>query len=173
MAVVRLQSCDGVVFSVDLQVALVSGTIKTMLEDMGMLNGGGGEEEIVPLPNVRSEILQKVIEWATYHKDDPPPLPDDDESKLDETGRLRTDDIGDWDAAFLKVDLSTIFELLMTSNYLQMKGLLEVVSKTIANMIKGKTPEQIRQTFNIVNDFLINDDEPVPKKMRLDDAFGC
>ena len=25
--------------------------------------------------------------------------------------------------------------------------------KTVANMIKGKTPEEIRQTFNIVNDF--------------------
>lgn len=171
MSLIRLQSCDGVVFTVDVQVALVSGTIKTMLEDMGMLNGG--EEEIVPLPNVRSDILQKVIEWATYHKDDPPPLPDDDESKLDETGRLRTDDIGDWDAEFLKVDLSTIFELLMTSNYLNIKGLMEVVCKTIANMIKGKTPEEIRKTFNIVNDFLINDDEPVPKKRRLDDAFGC
>ena len=29
----------------------------------------------------------------------------------------------------------------------------DVGCKTVANMIKGKTPEQIRQTFNIVNDF--------------------
>lgn len=55
------------------------------------------EEEVVPLPNVNAAILKKVIQWCTYHKDDPP-LPDDDDSK-----EKRTDDISSWDADFLKV----------------------------------------------------------------------
>jgi len=29
----------------------------------------------------------------------------------------------------------------------------DVGCKTVANMIKGKTPEEIRRLFNIVNDF--------------------
>ena len=29
----------------------------------------------------------------------------------------------------------------------------DVGCKTVANMIKGKTPEEIRKLFNIVNDF--------------------
>ena len=37
------------------------------------------DEEVVPL-NVNAVILKKVIQWATYHKDDPP-LPEDDENK--------------------------------------------------------------------------------------------
>ena len=55
------------------------------------------DEEVVPLPNVNAAILKKVIQWATYHKDDPP-LPEDDENK-----EKRTDDICSWDADFLKV----------------------------------------------------------------------
>ena len=42
---------------------------------------------------------------------------------------------------------------LQAANYLDIKGLLDVTCKTIANMIKGKTPEEIRKTFNIKNDF--------------------
>lgn len=56
-----------------------------------------GEEEVVPLPNVNAAILKKVVQWCTYHKDDPP-LPDDDDNK-----EKRTDDISSWDADFLKV----------------------------------------------------------------------
>ena len=33
--------------------------------------------------------------------------------------------------------------------------------KTVANMIKGKTPEEIRKTFNIKNDFTQAEEEQV------------
>ncbi len=33
------------------------------------------------------------------------------------------------------------------------RGCSDVGCKTVANMIKGKTPEEIRKLFNIVNDF--------------------
>ena len=73
------------------------------------------DEEVVPLPNVNAAILKKVIQWATYHKDDPP-LPEDDENK-----EKRTDDICSWDADFLKVDQGTLFELILAANYLDIK----------------------------------------------------
>ncbi|GFG35732.1 hypothetical protein Cfor_05191, partial [Coptotermes formosanus] len=147
---IKLQSSDGEVFEVDVEIAKCSVTIKTMLEDLGM---DEDEEEAVPLPNVNSAILKKVIQWATYHKDDPPP-PEDDENK-----EKRTDDISSWDADFLKVDQGTLFELILAANYLDIKGLLDVTCKTVANMIKGKTPEEIRKTFNIKNDFTASEEE--------------
>jgi len=67
------------------------------------------EDEPVPLPNVNAAILKKVIQWCTYHKDDPP-QPEDDENK-----EKRTDDISSWDTEFLKVDQGTLFELILVS----------------------------------------------------------
>ena len=65
MAIIKLQSSDGEVFPVDVSIARQCQTIRTMLEDLGM---DEEEEEVVPLPNVNSAILRKVVQWATYHK---------------------------------------------------------------------------------------------------------
>nr|CAD7407588.1 unnamed protein product [Timema poppensis] len=115
---IKLQSSDGEVFDIDVEVAKCSVTIKTMLEDL-----------------------------------------EDDENK-----EKRTDDISSWDADFLKVDQGTLFELILAANYLDIKGLLDVTCKTVANMIKGKTPEEIRKTFNIKNDFTATEEEQVRKE---------
>lgn len=53
---------------------------------------------------------------------------------------------------------------LQAANYLDIKGLLDVTCKTVANMIKGKTPEEIRKTFNIKNDFSASEEEQVRKE---------
>lgn len=158
MPMIKLQSSDGEVFETDVQIAKCSGTIKTMLEDCGM---DEEEEAVVPLPNVNSAILRRVLQWANYHKDDPMQT-EDDENK-----EKRTDDISSWDADFLKVDQGTLFELILAANYLDTKGLLDVTCKTVANMIKGKTPEEIRKTFNIKNDFTPAEEDQVRKENKL------
>ena len=155
MPSIKLQSSDGETFPVDVDIAKKSVTIRTMLEDLGM---DEEDDEIVPLPNVNASILKKVIAWATYHKDDPP-VPEDDENK-----EKRTDDNSTWDTDFLKVDQGTLFELILAANYLDIKGLLDVTCKTVANMIKGKTPEEIRKTFNIKNDFTPAEEEQIRKE---------
>lgn len=50
---------------------------------------------------------------------------------------------------------------LQAANYLDIKGLLDVTCKTVANMIKGKAPDEIRKTFNIKNDFTPAEEEQV------------
>ena len=64
----------------------------------------------------------------------------------------------------LQVDQGTLFELILAANYLDIKGLLDVTCKTVANMIKGKTPEEIRKTFNIKNDFSPEEEEKVRRE---------
>jgi len=154
MPTVKLQSSDEQEFEVEKAVAEMSVTIKNMLEDMGE---GMGEAPI-PLPNVTGKILAKVIEYCKWHLEHPTPV---SEEKKDEK---RTDDIIPWDLDFCKVDQATLFELILAANYLDIKPLLDLTCKTVANMIKGKTPEEIRKTFNIKNDFTPEEEEQVRKE---------
>ena len=51
--------------------------------------------------------------------------------------------------------------LLQAANYMDIKPLLDLTCAKVASMIKGKTPEQIRKTFNITNDFTPEEEEAV------------
>tara|TARA_R110002050_G_scaffold205573_1_gene341331 strand:+ start:4960 stop:5154 length:195 start_codon:yes stop_codon:yes gene_type:complete len=57
-----------------------------------------------------------------------------------------------------------LFELIITANFLDIKPLLDLTCKTVANMIKGKTTEEIRKQFNIKNDFTPEEEEQVRKE---------
>lgn len=50
------------------------------------------------------------------------------------------------------------------ANYLDIKALLDVGCKTVANMIKGKSPEEIRKTFNIQNDFTQEEEDQIRRE---------
>jgi S-phase kinase-associated protein 1 len=58
-----------------------------------------------------------------------------------------------WYADFVNVEQVLLFELILAANYMDIKPLLDLTCATVASMIKGKTPEEIRKTFNIANDF--------------------
>lgn len=51
------------------------------------------------------------------------------------------------------MDQEVLFELILAANYMDVKALLDLCCAKVASMMKGKTAEQIRKTFNIVNDF--------------------
>lgn len=57
--------------------------------------------------------------------------------------------------------------LLQAANFLDIQSLLDLTCKTVANMIKGKTPDQIRAEFDIPNDFTPEELEDV----RRDNAW--
>eukprot|EP01083_Nonionella_stella_P104749 300623_1 len=61
--------------------------------------------------------------------------------------------VQEWFAEFVNVEQSLLFELILAANYMDIKPLLDLTCATVASMIKGKTPEEIRRTFNISNDF--------------------
>nr|CDJ95769.1 SKP1 component domain containing protein [Haemonchus contortus] len=151
----KLVTNDGEHFDVPRDVLRLSNTINTMLHDLNLENES---DDPIPICNVSGLIMKKVLQWCTFHKDDPPKTDDSDNREK------RTDDIPSWDMEFLKVDQGTLFELILAANYLDIKGLLDVACKTVANMIKGKTPEEIRRTFNIKNDFTPEEEEQIRKE---------
>ena len=44
----------------------------------------------------------------------------------------------------MDVDQELLFELILAANYMDIKPLLDLTCATVASMIKGKTPEEIR-----------------------------
>lgn len=149
MSKVKLTSSDNQVFEVDEEVAMESQTVKNMIEDTGA-------EDSIPLPNVSGKILAKVIEYCKYHVEA--------NKKVDDKAAKSEDDIRQWDTEFVKVDQATLFDLILAANYLNIKGLLDLTCQTVAHMIKGKTPEEIRKTFNIKNDFTPEEEEEVRRE---------
>lgn len=101
-----------------------------------------------------------MIEYCEHHKGDEPVAAEEEKDAFDST-RRRSDDIEEWDATFIAVENEELFELILAANYLDIKPLLDLGCKTVANMIKGKTPDQIREMFNIENDFTPEEEEQV------------
>ncbi|KAL8973126.1 MAG: hypothetical protein Q9183_000146 [Haloplaca sp. 2 TL-2023] len=152
---ILLQSSDSVEIHVEREVAERSILIKNMIEDIG----DQAMSDPIPIPNVNEAVLRKVIEWCTHHRADPPASTDDDSDS-----RKKTTDIDEWDQKFMQVDQEMLFEIILAANYLDIKALLDVGCKTVANMIKGKSPEEIRKTFNIQNDFTPEEEDQIRRE---------
>lgn len=140
----------------DIPVAERSILIKNLIEDLGLETALA---QPVPLPNVSQPVLEKIIEWCEHHRNDPPPTQDDDSES-----RKKTTEIDEWDQKYMQVDQEMLFEIILAANYMDIKALLDVGCKTVANMIKGKSPEEIRKTFNITNDFTPEEEEQIRRE---------
>jgi len=150
---VKLRSADGEFFEVDADVAFSSLTVKNMIEDTGA-------SAPVPVPNVNSKVLSKIIEYCNYHVEQDRKAKDAD----DHAKRQLDDESQKWDKDYINVDQAVLYELILAANFLNIKGLLDLCCQSVADIIKGKTPEQIRQYFHIKNDFTPEEEEEVRKE---------
>uniref|UniRef100_A0ACD5WQ04 Uncharacterized protein n=1 Tax=Avena sativa TaxID=4498 RepID=A0ACD5WQ04_AVESA len=127
---VKLKSSDEQIFEVPAKVATLFKAIADVVDK-------GDADETVPLPNVHSGTLAMVIEYGDNH--------------------LRMDaepDVRRWDKEFVrKLDTSDLFDLILAANYLDYECLLNLMCKAVADMIEGKTTEQMREILGIENDF--------------------
>ncbi|GJN19320.1 hypothetical protein PR202_gb06584 [Eleusine coracana subsp. coracana] len=159
---ILLKSSDGENFEIEEAVAMESQTIRHMIEDDCADNG-------IPLPNVDSKILAKVIEYCKKHVEAAAAAKveaGDTAAGASSSSNSVPDnkDLKAWDAGFVQVDQATLFELILAANYLNIKSLLDLTCQTVADMIKGKTPEEIRETFNIKNDFTPEEEAAIRKE---------
>ncbi|KAI8554021.1 hypothetical protein RHMOL_Rhmol05G0064900 [Rhododendron molle] len=149
-----LKSSDGENFEVEETVALESQTIKHMIED-------DCADNTIPLATITSKILAKVIEYCRKHVGASGP------GKADNLDKVLADDeaLKKWDAEFVNVACSLISScVLKAAKNLNIKSLLDLTCQTVADMIRGKTPEEIRKTFNIKNKFTPEEEEEIRRE---------
>jgi len=136
-----------------------------MLEDLGVEANNEEDEvkEVLPLPNIYSEVLRKVIDWCEQHKNDPEP---EEESKDGERKQKQILKFEGWDEEFMSLinyineqGQSILYEIIIAANYLHIQGLIDITTMEVARKMENKTPEQISELFKLENDLEINDNE--------------
>ncbi|CAM9162781.1 unnamed protein product [Heterosigma akashiwo] len=155
---VHLVSQEGDSFDVAVNVAKMSELVKTMIDDDAE---DDAEPQEIPLPNVKGTVLAKVIEFCRHYKEDPMV---EIEKPLKSANMHEV--VQEWYADFVHVEQELLFELILAANYMDIKPLLDLTCATVASMIKGKTPEEIRKTFNIVNDFTPEEEAQVREENK-------
>ena len=147
---VILISSDGEKIEISAKAAMRSTLIKDSIQDC--------RDDIIEFNtnNVKGNILKKIVEYLEHYKDTEPkeierPLPSQNFKEC----------VDEFDFNFTEIDLDMIFEIILASNYLDIKPLLELASAKVASILKGKTTEEIRRTFNITNEFTPEEEQQI------------
>lgn len=116
------------------------------------------DDDIVPINNVDSDTLSRVLAFCKYLCDEKPGMQDHEQNK--------------YKAEFMDVSHNVLFAMIIASNFLNFQILLDELCKHLASQIKGKTAEQIRNHFGIENDFTPEEQKLVDEESNwCKDAF--
>nr|XP_043613561.1 SKP1-like protein 1A [Erigeron canadensis] len=133
-----LTTSDGEKFDVKLQAAMQSETIRQIIAEKGFSNG-----MVIDFYNITGETMRKVLEYCNKHVYH---YSINEEGNKNITALL---EMKAFDTEFVNVHYETLFKLFLAANDLKIKDLKDLVGGRIGEMMKGKTPEQIRKMFNI------------------------
>lgn len=115
-----------------------------------------GEYAEILLEKTRGGIFALMIRWATHHRRDPMV------SQFLRPDHAPLTDMPSYDQKFFsKLTRSQLFEMLQNSSFLQVPLLTEMLAKTIANELKGKSIEEIRSEFGISCDYTPEEEKAI------------
>jgi hypothetical protein len=123
------------------------------VSDITRVDKATGANETISIPlKVRETAIAKIAEWCEHHVDNPmPKIPHPIPSKIDTMGGVLPE--SQWDVDFIeglfKAPYEVFFDLLATAHYLGIDALEVLGSAQLALCIRSKTPEQIRECFDI------------------------
>ncbi|KAK2950744.1 putative S-phase kinase-associated protein 1 [Blattamonas nauphoetae] len=130
-----LVSADGKTLTAPKDAIMRSAMLKNLLEV------AANSDEQIPLDFVHSEDLENIIEYCKYH--------------VEAEGKASEGDISKWDGEFINrvtQDDQKHLRLIQTTDQLQIEGLFKLLVQGIVRKLHNKTPEQIREKWNIPDD---------------------
>ena len=154
MKSLNIKTLDGGDFRLDWEVIQKSQTIKTMVEDLGIDQDSMGEDTI-PLSNeeVTSEVFAKVLDWLEHYRGKPDPAPKEDEDDEDDLFKphkpIAPEDLDAWQTKYIAIPVPKMFPLLICANFLEIRGLLDLMAKAVALQMQGKTVEEMRKNLDL------------------------
>ncbi|XP_015695022.1 SKP1-like protein 1A [Oryza brachyantha] len=136
---ITLKCNDGKLIEMRAASAMLSKILGEMVES-------GCADGVIPLTEIDSKALKKVIEYCDKHAD------------FAANKKSGTDEEKGWDKGFideLDKNRNLLFSVIMAANFLCIDGLLK---DTFVVTIKGKTPQEIRKAFNIDNNDITDEE---------------
>ena len=84
------------------------------------------------------------------------------------------ENVQQWYASFVdNMELNMLFDLTIAANFMDIQPLLELTNATLAAMIKGKSPEELRAHFRIITPYVPPDEAAVRAKHKWAEYPDC
>lgn len=114
-----------------------------------------------PIPvAIPSELMAKIIAYLEYHVDVPTVVI----PKPLKNNKLADNGVCEYDVKFVSVTNDILFELMKAANQLHIDSLLQLTCAATAVQIKGKTTKELKEMFNITDDFVPEVKRPTEMK---------
>lgn len=137
---VAIVTADGKMFDISDAVSKQINLLRNVAEDI--------LDEIIPLPNVNSTTLDKIVEFCTF----------------------KTGDHGAGDTEYFTTNffdnmpVDTLFDIIAASNFLDAPDVLDAACSAAANLLGGKNPEEIRNILKIDSQFTPEEEAEIMKE---------
>ncbi|KAG8380535.1 hypothetical protein BUALT_Bualt06G0025700 [Buddleja alternifolia] len=142
-ATLTIRSSDDHEFVISESAAVLSETIKSLVED-------GCAGNVIPLPNVDGKTLAKIITYLNKHADEA--VSGEEKKRFD-------------DEFFTGEEMNTIiFDVVLAANYLDIKNLFAMTTQKIADKIANKSVNYVRKLFGVENDFTPEEEQEIREK---------
>ena len=153
--VVKVTTEEGEETELPYKVAVLSSKIKEIMEDTE-------EDEAIPLPDIKKETLDKIVEFANHHLEEPLPQIE----KPLKCKRLR-DILPDWYGEFITTDdMDILYAYFCAGNFLDFKPFVEITSAQIASLMRGKSLEEVRELLKVEDDFTEEERQQIIEENR-------
>lgn len=148
---IRLTTSDGKRFTISESEASCSTVLLNMMSVSRPFVNRSGQRELITLPCVKSETLEKILEWHRIHCKDHTTTRDQDEGNDNFSSKKL--DLTRWENDFLEsLPENELLILMHAANYLNIQSLLGACCQYLAQQWEGRKVEDIRKMYNIPND---------------------
>lgn len=137
--------------------AMMSKLVCAMVEDEDTEN-----DLEIPLPNVKSDTLERIIRFCVHHETYPMK-----EIEKPLKSSVMKEIVPEWDAEFIDgLSQPDLYDLILAANYMDFAYLLDLACAKVASTLKGKTSAEIRANMGITEEFTPEEEARIKEKYK-------
>ncbi|KAH0773451.1 hypothetical protein KY290_010588 [Solanum tuberosum] len=142
---ITLKTSNGEEFKLDEAIVVRSEVIKNIVQDVDCTSNA------IPLFNIDGKSMTTMVKyWKTRWEEG-----------------VTEDQLKNFDQDFLKMSHSELLGVVLAARYLDDKQLKKVIIQEFVHRITGKTLEEIREVYGILNDYTPEEEEEIRREYAL------